>query len=116
VDRDDHGTRALRILKFNLRWEPLDPLVDSRLHQIDHIDPGEDLHRAEWRHALRAVIGELRPNTRNSSGCYWPTRNCRIRKISLRLGIPLGSIGPTRARCLEQLRGSLILHAVSDAV
>jgi hypothetical protein len=39
-------------------------------------------------------------------------------RISAELGIPVGSIGPTRARCLERLRQSPhlagILHGAGD--
>jgi len=35
-------------------------------------------------------------------------------EIAMALGIPVGSIGPTRARCLEQLRGLLGLRSTPD--
>lgn len=105
---------ALKILKFNRRWEPMDPLVDSRLHQIDHVDLGESLHQAERRHALRAVINELRPEHQELLRLLLADPKLSYSDISLRLGIPVGSIGPTRARCLAKLRGYLALHAVSE--
>jgi hypothetical protein len=36
-------------------------------------------------------------------------------EISARLGIPAGSIGPTRRRCLDKLRGHPAIAALGDA-
>ena len=36
-------------------------------------------------------------------------------KISAELGIPVGSIGPTRRRCLEKLRRDPAVAALIDA-
>jgi DNA-directed RNA polymerase specialized sigma24 family protein len=36
-------------------------------------------------------------------------------EISDRLGIPIGSIGPTRRRCLEKLRQDPAIAALIDA-
>jgi hypothetical protein len=35
-------------------------------------------------------------------------------EISTRIGIPVGSIGPQRARCLDRMRRSPILAALGD--
>jgi len=36
-------------------------------------------------------------------------------EISARLGIPVGSIGPTRSRCLDKLRSHPAIAALIDA-
>jgi hypothetical protein len=36
-------------------------------------------------------------------------------QISAELGIPVGSIGPTRSRCLEKLRSHPAIAALIDA-
>jgi len=36
-------------------------------------------------------------------------------QISARLGIPVGSIGPTRSRCLAKLRRHPAIAALADA-
>jgi RNA polymerase sigma factor (sigma-70 family) len=38
---------------------------------------------------------------------FWETPNPSYEDVAARLGMPLGSLGPTRGRCLEKLRGRL---------
>ena len=56
----------------------------------------------EWVQGSLAQVGER--CQRLLGALYFDTKELSYREISETLGIPEGSIGPTRARCLEQLR------------
>ena len=106
---------ALRMLRSD-RWsEPADPMADSRLQVVDRAEPDESLHRMERRRAVRAVIGELLPQHRELFRLLLADPQPSYSEISDRLGIPIGSIGPTRARCLARLRGTSALQALQAA-
>lgn len=54
---------------------------------------------------LHDLIGALRPRCRSVLGAlYLEEPPLSYEQLAGREGIPLGSIGPTRARCLEKLR------------
>jgi len=106
---------ALKIIRRNQRCELADPLSDARLHRVDDTEPDENLSRTERRRALHAVIGELRPQHQKLFHLLLADPQLSYAEISLRLGIPVGSIGPTRARCLSRLRASPALTGLSPA-
>jgi RNA polymerase sigma factor (sigma-70 family) len=66
----------------------------------------EGLIAAELNDALRAAFDELRPNCHDLLSLLVSDPPLPYSDISAMLGIPMGSIGPKRARCLEQLRRS----------
>ncbi|TIC87545.1 sigma-70 family RNA polymerase sigma factor [Nocardioides sp. GY 10113] len=70
----------------------------------DQPDPTEDLILAERHQALRAALDELPADRRELLMLLMVDPPLAYREISERLGIPIGSIGPTRARALDQLR------------
>ena len=37
-------------------------------------------------------------------------------EIAAGLGLPVGSIGPTRARCLQALREQLVASGITDSI
>jgi len=106
---------ALKIIRCNWRCELADPLTDPRLHQVDDTQPDENLNRSERQGALHAVIGELRPEHQELLRLLLADPQLSYAEISRRLGIPVGSIGPTRARCLSRLRVSSALSSVGPA-
>jgi len=59
------------------------------------------------RHKVRRVAGEARQDA--IEGCGVP-----YRQISRRLGIPAGSIGPTRARTLRKLADTGPVRALAS--
>jgi RNA polymerase sigma factor (sigma-70 family) len=87
------------------RTVPIDPLGDSR-HDLQADGPGveADLLRAERHQALRDGLAELPASQRELLLLLAADPPLSYRDISQRLGIPVGSIGPTRARCLKRLR------------
>ena len=95
---------ALRVLKSNRLSLPVDPLVDPRLLQGGAFAPEEDLHRTDRRRMLQSMLGDLKPVNRELICLLFTDPQISYAEISHRLGIPIGSIGPTRARCLRRLR------------
>ena len=118
------GREALRILNTRRRTEPMDPSV---LMTFDPQTPQEgadsDLLRWERDRAVQNSLAELAPEHRRllvllhaePSASYREITS--YREISTTLGIPPGSIGPTRpdptrARCAQasQDRGHAGTH------
>ena len=67
---------------------------------------------AERNTALRSAFAELPPGCHELLSMLMSDPPCAYADISATLGIPVGSIGPTRARCLNRLRRSPHLTAV----
>jgi DNA-directed RNA polymerase specialized sigma24 family protein len=67
---------------------------------------------AERNAALRAAFAELPQPCRELLAMLMSDPSPAYAEISARLGMAVGSIGPTRARCLERLRRSPHLVAV----
>jgi DNA-directed RNA polymerase specialized sigma24 family protein len=66
----------------------------------------EEVIVAERNAALRAAFAELAPSCHELLSMLITDPPLPYADISTRLGLPVGSIGPTRARCLERLRRS----------
>jgi RNA polymerase sigma factor (sigma-70 family) len=72
-------------------------------------EPGDTLEElrivTEQQQVVREAVEELAGRCRDLIGMlYFDTRSPSYDDISRHLGIPVPSIGPTRARCLEKLR------------
>ena len=111
---------ALRLLKARQRTLPVDPQNSFSFNEVaDGDDVEGDLMRLERHQALRDGLQELRPKQRTLLRLLLTDPPLSYDDISRRLGIPKGSIGPTRARCLESLRNTTALSAflrTSDSV
>jgi DNA-directed RNA polymerase specialized sigma24 family protein len=66
----------------------------------------EEIIRAERDAALRAAFAELPPACHELLSMLISDPAPAYAEVSARLGMAVGSIGPTRARCLERLRRS----------
>ncbi|HEX5741121.1 MAG TPA: sigma-70 family RNA polymerase sigma factor, partial [Pilimelia sp.] len=110
---------CLRLVGQHRRVCPLSPddvqmLSDHTGH--DPIDAwAQQLGEAERRQAVRAAVAELPPRCRRLWTMLLREPAASYSEIAAELGIPLGSLGPTRARCLEKLRRSPALAAVLAA-
>jgi len=71
----------------------------------------QEIIEAETHAALRAAFAELPAGCRELLLMLMSDSAPGYAKISATLGIPMGSIGPTRARCLEKMRRSRYLAA-----
>jgi RNA polymerase sigma factor (sigma-70 family) len=72
----------------------------------------QEIVEAELHAALRAAFAELPAGCRELLSMLISDSPHGYASISATLGIPMGSIGPTRARCLARLRRSRYLAAV----
>lgn len=104
---------ALRTLSANHRVEAVDPQSDARLDTVERREPAANLVLAEQREAVHAGLAELRSEQRELLLLTVADPKVSYRQISQRLGMPTGSIGPTRGRCLRHLRATKPLRTLS---
>ena len=113
---------CLRETRRARRVVPIDPVAadDFREGVEDRPSVGstvveDDVVRDEARRAVYAGLGVLSSKQRLlillAVAADPPVPYHRISEI---LGMPVGSIGPTRARCLRKLRDAEAIQAVSD--
>jgi len=90
--------RAYAVLKAKVPAEPAD---DDGCRAVT-----EDLIRiVEYEHAIERALDQLPDRCRELIDLlYFNDSQPSYNEISQRTGIPLPSIGPTRARCLDKLR------------
>jgi hypothetical protein len=93
-------------------WPELDAetIPDSRAGTVEHA-----LFAAERRAALREVLAHLTPRERQLLNSLTADPPVPYAEISARLGIPVGSIGPSRGRCLAKLRRHPAIAALINA-
>jgi RNA polymerase sigma factor (sigma-70 family) len=84
----------------HMPYEPPDTMIE------------QEVIRAERDAALRMAFAELPPNCHDLLSMLISDPPPGYAQVSARLGIPMGSIGPTRARCLDRLRRSPHVTAV----
>jgi RNA polymerase sigma factor (sigma-70 family) len=105
---------CLRAIK--LRQRDLLVADDGELDQGGHGSggegPGEALLDAERDAALWRAFESLRPQCQRLLRVLLADPEPSYAEVSAALGMPVGSIGPTRARCLDCLRRSKELHGV----
>jgi len=105
---------ALRVLNGHRRLHLVDALDEFPAERVGVQEaPAEDLLRQERRRAVRDGLAELKPEQRELLLLLHAEPPVSYREISRRLGIPTGSIGPTRARCLEKLRRTSALRLLA---
>lgn len=75
----------------------------------------EELDREQRRIALRQAFEQLRPLCRALLALLFSEERPPYRLIGTRLNMKVGSIGPTRERCLDELRRSPALVALAAA-
>ena len=104
---------CLRVIAARGRVRPVDPQDGGGLDAVAADVAGDDLLAAERRQALREALAEL-PAARRDLLLLLLMADPPLayEVISERLGIPIGSIGPTRARALEQLRRTRALRGL----
>jgi RNA polymerase sigma factor (sigma-70 family) len=75
----------------------------------------DELLAAERQAALREALAQLTPRDRELIAVLTADPPVPYAEISARLGVPVGSIGPTRLRCLDKLRRYPAIAALIDA-
>jgi RNA polymerase sigma factor (sigma-70 family) len=82
----------------------------------DHAQMAEqDLLAAERHAALRGAFAQLPPGCQQLLALLTADPPVPYAEISARLGIPVGSIGPTRQRCIDKLRRDPAIAALMNA-
>ena len=115
VTTRNEALRLLRSRRRTVQVAPMGSQVFDDQPQSPSID--EDLLRSERRQVLREALAELPQKQRELLLLLVADPPVSYSEISKRLAIPMGSIGPTRARCLKRLRATSTLKAFlpSDA-
>lgn len=104
---------CLRSFQSQGRTIAVDP-QGSTLERVDEAELDAALLQEERAQALRDGLAELPAQRRELLELLSADPPVPYEEISRRLSIPVGSIGPTRARALAQLRNSRALRAMSD--
>jgi RNA polymerase sigma factor (sigma-70 family) len=104
---------CLAVLRRRGKALPVDPTTGSSFDRLpEEEDPCEELLRDERHRALRAGLAELPEDRRALLLLLLEDPPPSYAEISRRLGMPIGSIGPTRARALDHLRTTGALHSL----
>jgi RNA polymerase sigma factor (sigma-70 family) len=105
---------CLRVVTAARKSERLGTGLDDALQFVDNTIIDEEILMAERNAALRAAFAELPPKCRQLLAMLISDPPYSYAEISEKLQIPMGSIGPQRARCLERLRRSSALSGLAD--
>jgi RNA polymerase sigma factor (sigma-70 family) len=111
---------CLRVIRADRRTWLFDPLDGAAETVVSAAAPAEAdlderLLEAERRQALRDAYEELPPRCRELVGLLLCDPPLSYEQISDRLGVPVGSVGPTRGRCVHKLRSCPALLAFLGA-
>ena len=104
---------CLRVVTAASKAERLGTGLDDSVLFVDDTVIDEEILVAERNAALRAALPSCRPAASSCCRCSSATRRTPTRR-STPSWIPVGSIGPQRARCLERLRRSDALAALGE--
>lgn len=97
---------CLRLVRLGRRSQPIDPLENERVLADDDIPVDQDMLLQERRLAVRAGFTQLSERCQRLLLMLIEDPPKQYSEISRALQMPLGSIGPNRARCLDRLRHS----------
>ncbi|MBW4721142.1 RNA polymerase sigma factor [Saccharothrix obliqua] len=97
---------CLRVLRAQRRTQPYDPLSDDEpASPVDAVaDLDEEMEAAQRRQALRDGFRLLSEQCRRLLAELMADPPPSYAAVGSRLAMPVGSIGPTRVRCLDKLR------------
>ena len=113
--------KCYEVLRQHSRAISMDPQADGGLERNEVLAaPGrgdevdDDLLRDEQRRAVRRGLAELSSAQQQLLMLLVADPPLSYAEISRRMGLPTGSIGPTRARILARLRTTLETAGVHD--
>jgi RNA polymerase sigma factor (sigma-70 family) len=106
---------CFRVLRAARRYDYSGPPGESQMSG----DPPplmieQEIIAAELNAALRAAFALLPARCRHLLSMLITDPSLSYAEISAALPVPIGSIGPQRARCLDRLRRSPFLNVLSD--
>ena len=105
---------ALRVLRAQRRIDLVDPLIESQLGQVHSIALDERHLQQERCQAIRTAHRTLKVEHQQMILVAYADPDISYRQIGRWLGMTIGSIGPTRARCLEKLRNTAAVQALAS--
>src|SRR6202035_5116155 len=105
---------CLRIVTAAHKTERLGTGLDDAVLFVDDAVIDEEILMAERNAALRAAFAELPPRCQQLLSMLVSDPPHSYAEIHDKLGIPVGSIAPQRARCPERMRRSLALAALGE--
>lgn len=103
---------CLRVLATRNRFRLIDPLESEQWGEATELDLDKQMVDLVERQALREALAKLPDDRRRLLLMMLEDPPVSYAEISERLGIPIGSIGPTRARALAQLRSTPTIRAL----
>jgi RNA polymerase sigma factor (sigma-70 family) len=105
--------QSLRLLQRHVRERLTDdPACDM---PGDHAEPDRELLAAEHREALHGALAQLPDRQRELMRLLVAHPDLSYEEVGRKLAMPIGSIGPTRARSLDRLRRTSTLRALQSA-
>jgi DNA-directed RNA polymerase specialized sigma24 family protein len=105
---------ACAVVTAASKAERLGTGLDDSVLFVDDAVIDEEILVAERNAALRAAFAELPPRCQQLLSMLLSDPPHSYVDIHRELGIPIGSIGPQRARCLERMRRSSALAALGE--
>jgi len=105
---------CLRVVTAASKAERLGTGLDDSVIFVDDAVIDEEILVAERNAALRVAFAELPPRCQRLLAMLVSDPPHSYADIHRELGIPVGSIGPQRARCLERMRRSSALAALGE--
>lgn len=93
---------CFRLMRAAARIEPVDPAESKDV--VEQAIAEEEVLRHERRAVIRAAFRELSQRCQVLLALLTQDPPTAYDEISRRLHVPIGSIGPNRARCLDRLR------------
>jgi RNA polymerase sigma factor (sigma-70 family) len=105
---------CLHLIRAHRLVSPIDLGEKGRPDAVDTPDFDGDLLRAERHDALLIALAELPEHQRALLLLLIEDPPVSYEEISRRLGVPVGSIGPTRARALARVRAHEVVQALLE--
>ena len=105
---------CLRVVTAANKAERLGTGLDDSVVFVDETMIDEEILVAEQNAALHAAFAELPPRCQRLLSMLMSDPPHSYAEIHAELRIPVGSIGPQRARCLDRLRRSSVLAAFGE--
>jgi RNA polymerase sigma factor (sigma-70 family) len=107
---------CLRVLRTSRSREQAEHLAEPEgFSEGGFAEIDQELERAQRQVALRVAFRELRPRCQELLSQLFQEPRPAYRDISATLGMKIGSIGPSRERCLAELRRCPALAALIEA-
>ncbi|MBK9135393.1 MAG: sigma-70 family RNA polymerase sigma factor [Betaproteobacteria bacterium] len=100
--------RAVRLVSLAAAHPGVEDAAEAEERVADP-SPGPDEALAHWQQVAQVerALARLDERCRALLRALFSPEGPAYAEIAARLGLPVGSIGPTRARCLDKLRRSL---------